>query len=96
MLMDSLNWGCNGSIGSGTVLCGSNTNANGFECDFGEVYNVTNECTCADPVIVSTATVLAPNAGGALNITCSLLKSNVFIATDSLQIQTSGKLHHII
>jgi hypothetical protein len=89
VLIDSLNWGCSGSIGSGTVLCNTNTNANEFECDFGEVYNVTNECTCADPVIVSTATVLAPNAGGALNITCSLLKSNVVIATDSLQIQTS-------
>ena len=77
-----LNWECDQKEGSGTVFCGSRL-IDDFICGFGEVYNVTNNCNCHDPVIVSEVTFIAPQAGGNETLYCSneIRNGHVFVST---------------
>ena len=51
------------------VVC-SNENIQSSVCGFGE-FNVTNNCNCTSSVIISEATLLAPQPGGNETLYCS-------------------------
>ena len=79
-------WDCKPRMEPVAVTC-SNELVQGTICSFGQL-NVTNNCDCTAKVIISEATILAPQPGGNTTVYCTNIDTD---QEESISVAVRGK-----